>query len=289
MAGAVALRNRPTPPDSADPAEVRPRRSLAEIRAAGLVRHASEQVELGVERVLPVAAELRGLLPGGHLRRGTTVVVAPGVAVTPGVAVAPRVAVTSGSTSLLFTLLATASAAGSWCAAVGMPHLGLAAAAEAGVAVERFALVPHPGPEWTSVVAALLDGVDLVVVAAPPGAVSAQVAARLTARARQRGGVLIPVGAWPGTDLTLEVVGGAWQGLGNGRGRLRQRQVEVISYGRGAATRTRRARLWLPGPGPARAKASAKISGLAGVVQMPTTIPARDTHDPEIHQLGLAG
>lgn len=265
MAGAVALRNRPTPPDSADPAEVRPRRSLAEIRAAGLVRHASEQVELGVERVLPVAAELRGLLPGGHLRRGATVVVAP------------------RSTSLLFSLLAAASAAGSWCAAVGMPHLGLAAAAEAGVAVERFALVPHPGPEWTSVVAALLDGVDLVV-AMPPGAVSAQVAARLTARARQRGGVLIPVGTWPGADLTLEVVGGVWQGLGNGRGRLRERQVEVISYGRGAATRIRRARLWLPGR-------PATILGLgaASVVAMPTTIPARETHSPEIHELGLAG
>jgi hypothetical protein len=201
---------------------------LAAIRAAGLVRHASEPVGAdGIERSLPVVPELRPLIPGGHLRRGTTIAVAP------------------GSTSLLFALLAEASTAGSWCAAIGLPRLGLVAAAEAGIAVDRFALVPNPGPEWASVVAALLDGVD-IVVAATPGPTGAQVAARLTARARQRGSVLVPIGTWPGADLTLEVVGGTWHGLGQGRGRLRHREVEVVTCGRGAAARTRRARLWLP-------------------------------------------
>ena len=201
---------------------------LAEIRAAGLVRHASEHGDRdSVERSLPVAAGLRPLIPGGHLRRGSTVAVAP------------------GSTSLLLALLAEASAAGSWCAVVGLPHLGLVAAAEAGVAVNRLALVPNPGPEWASVTAALLDGVD-IVVAVPPGPVAPQVSARLTARARQRGGVLVPIGGWPGADLTLELVGGAWHGLGQGRGRLRRREVEVVAHGRGAATRARRAHLWLP-------------------------------------------
>ena len=222
--------------------------SIAEIRAAGLVRRASEHDHTTVERSLPVSAALRPLFPGGCLRRGSTVLIAgpSGVGVARGQGYA-----TPGATSLLFALLAEASAAGSWCAAVGLPTLGLVAAAEAGVAVERFALVPHPGPEWTGVVAALLDGVE-IVVAAVPGSVPARVAERLAARARQRGGVLVPIGRWPGADLTLEVVDGAWHGLGAGRGRLRAREARVAAYGRGAAARTRYADLWLPGGVPPR-------------------------------------
>lgn len=142
MADIVALRQRL----AAEPAPVR----LAEIRAAGLVRRASEHAEpAAVERGLPLAPALRPLFPGGALRRGSTVALAPSNA---------------GQTSLLFALLAAASAAGSWCAAVGLPDLGLVAAAEAGVVVDRLALVPRPGPEWPGVVAALLDGVDIVVL-----------------------------------------------------------------------------------------------------------------------------
>jgi hypothetical protein len=59
-----------------------------------------------------------------------------------------------------------------------------------GVALERLALVPGPGPDWPEVVAALLDGID-VVVAAPPVGVSPMLARRLAARARQRGTVLV--------------------------------------------------------------------------------------------------
>jgi hypothetical protein len=238
--------------------------AISAIRAAGLVRRASEHDHTAVERSLPVSAALRPLFPGGCLRRGSTVLIAgPSAYTTAGSArLTPRErpshgAREPGATSLLFALLAEASAAGSWCAAVGLPTLGLVAAAEAGVAVERFALVPHPGPEWTGVVAALLDGVE-IVVAAVPGSVPARVAERLAARARQRGAVLVPIGRWPGADLTLEVVDGAWHGLDHGRGRLRAREARVAAYGRGAAARTRYADLWLPGgvappdPRPAR-------------------------------------
>jgi hypothetical protein len=222
--------SRPTPVLSLVDREPRVSR-LAAIRAAGLVRHASERTEAGVEGSLPVGAVLRPLLPGGSLRRGSTVAVASG----------------NGSTSLLFAVLAEASAAGSWCAVVGMPHLGLVAAAEAGIVVDRLALVPYPGPEWVSVIGALIDGVDIVVTASPTG-VPAAVASRLAARVRHRGGVLVPVGQWPGADITLEVARGAWHGLDEGRGRLRRREVEVVAHGRGAATRARRVHLWLPGP-----------------------------------------
>ncbi len=213
---------------------------LDELRAAGLVRVANEPFGVGVDWTLPVAEALRPLFPSGGLRRGGTVALT-----TPGLS---QDAWATGSTSLLFALLAEASAAGSWCAVVGMPWMGLAAAAEAGLSIERLGLVPNPGPEWATVVAALLDGVDIVVTATP-GLVSASVTGRLAARARQRGGVLLPVGArWPGADLTLEVVAATWHGLGSGRGRLRRYEAEVLAYGRGAAARPRRAYLWLAGP-----------------------------------------
>ena len=202
---------------------------------AELVRAAGETAEPGVHRVLPVAPELSGLLPGRGLRRGSTVSVATGRSQPAG-----------GGTSLLLALLSEASRTGSWCAVVGVPALGAIAAAESGIALDRLALVPNPGPEWPTVVAALIDGVD-VVVAAVPGGVSPSIASRLVARARQRGCVLVPFGPWDGADVTLQVTEGRWEGLGPGRGRLRRREVTVLARGRGAAARPREATMWLPG------------------------------------------
>jgi hypothetical protein len=131
---------------------------------------------------------------------------------------------------------------------VGVPAFGAVAAADGGVALDRLALVPNPGPEWATVVAALIDGVDVVVLAVPgPGAVSGPVTARLAARARQRGSVLVPYGHWDGADLTLRVTRGRWEGLSDGRGRLRRREVTVVAQGRGAATQPREITIWMPG------------------------------------------
>ena len=202
---------------------------------AELVRAAGEVDTGGVHRMLPVVPELSTLLPGRGLRRGSTVAVAGGPSVAAG-----------GGTSLLLALLAEASRSGSWCAVVGVPSLGAIAAAESGVALDRLALVPDPGPDWPTVVAALIDGVDLVVMAVP-GGVSGSIASRLVARARQRGSVLVPFGDWTGADVTLRVVAGRWEGLGAGHGRLRRRQVTVLASGRGAAARPKEATMWMPG------------------------------------------
>jgi hypothetical protein len=202
---------------------------------AELIRPAGGADEFGVHRVLPVLPELSGLLPSRGLRRGSTVAVATG-----------RSAPGSGGTSLLLALLAAASRSGSWCAVVGVPALGVLAAAESGIVLERLALVPNPGPEWPTVVAALIDGVD-VVVTAVPGPVSASIASRLVARARQRGSVLMPFGRWDGADVTLQVMHGMWEGLGAGRGRLRRREVTITARGRGAAARPREITMWMPG------------------------------------------
>jgi hypothetical protein len=227
---------------------------LESLRAAGLVRRASERVDEGVERSLPVVAALRPLLPGGCLRRGSTVAIGSNASTA-------TANVTGGATSLLFAVLAEASAAGSWCAAVGLPRLGLVAAAEAGVMLQRLAVVPHPGPDWVDAVGALLDGFDLVAVATSAG-VAPQLAGRIAARARQRGAVLVAVGGWPGADVTLRVTGATWHGLGAGVGRLRRREVEVVGSGRGAAARSRLARVWLPGPSGAAAPMAPAVTPL---------------------------
>jgi hypothetical protein len=202
------------------------RERLAGPAAAALV---GPGTTLAGERLLPVVPALRPLLPGQGLRRGSTVAV-------------------NRSAALALALVAGASAAGSWVAAVGLPDLGVVAAAEAGIALERLALVPAPGARtWPAVVAALLDAVDVVLVRSPAGLPAGQ-ARRLAARARERGAVLVPLGPWPEpADLRLAVTASAWHGLGQGHGTLRARQVEVAVTGRGPASRERRTLLWLPG------------------------------------------
>jgi hypothetical protein len=198
----------------------------------------AQPVAMAGERLLPVLPPLAPLLPAGGLRRGSVVTV-------------------RGSTSLALGLLAGASAAGSWCAAVGLPALGLAAAAELGVVLERFPVVASPGVgsgpgSWAWVVAALLDAFD-VVLARPPSSGAGRVGAadgrRLTARVRERGAVLVVAGDWAEpAEVRLELASTAWEGLGQGHGRLCGRRVEVVAGGRGAAARERRVALWLPHP-----------------------------------------
>jgi len=182
-------------------------------------------------RVLPVAPPLAGLLSAGGLRRGSTVAV-------------------SGSTSLLLALLAEASAEGAWVGMVGRPELGLVAAAEAGIRLDRLALVPCPGADLLAVTSALLDGLDVVAVSgAERAGVRAADRQRLAARARQRGSVLLALGPWPGADVELSCTDVQWQGIGAGSGRLCARRARVELRGRGVAPGGRRSHLLLPALG----------------------------------------
>ncbi len=197
----------------------------------------STAVDLGRRAAppLPVLPALQRVLPDG-LRRGNTVSV-------------------SGSVSLLLALLGAASAAGAWCALVGLPTLSAEAAGEYGIELPRLAIVPQPGPSWTTAVGALLDAVDVVAARPPPRIVPGDVR-RLAARARNRDAVFVPFlsgdfgdAAWPGADVRLGVQGGQWEGIGAGHGRLRQRRLTVTAEGRGQAARARSATLWLPAAG----------------------------------------
>ena len=194
-----------------------------------MVSQPMEQVEpASAERQLPVAPPLKALLPSGGLDRGSTVVV-------------------SGSMSLTLALLAEASRAGSWVAVVGLPGVGVLAAHQLGLCLDRVVLVPAPGPDGPTVVAALLDGVDVVVVG-PEVALGPTDRRRLSARARERSSVLLPTTPWPGAQVVLTAESSRWQGLGRGWGRLSSRQLTVHRAGRGTAAITQRCEVALPAP-----------------------------------------
>jgi hypothetical protein len=111
-------------------------------------------------------------------------------------------------------------------------------------------VVAAPDPSgWSTVVATLVDAFDLVLVR-PPRRLRPADAARLAARTRERGAVVVQVGgpeALP-SDVRFTVTGVEWHGLGVGHGHLSARQVEVAVDGRRQASRPRRARLWLVDP-----------------------------------------
>jgi len=155
---------------------------------------------------LPVPDELLPLLPAG-LRRGITVQV-------------------DGSTSVLLALLSEASRAGSWAAVVGAPSIGLLAVAQAGIDLSRLVLVPAPGAQAAPALAALLDGMDIVVVGPEVSLLRAD-RRRLVARARERASVIVSLRPWEGAHMTLAAERTRWSGLGAGSGRLSSRELTV--------------------------------------------------------------
>jgi len=149
----------------------------------------------------------------------------------------------SGATSTVLGIAAAATALGEWAAMVdGSGSLGGLAAAAAGVDLARLAVVRDvPRDRWSTVVAALLDGVSVVVAELPRGLRLGD-ARRLVARTRERAGVLVALapeaGAWPAeASLRLDARGGAWSGLGAGDGVLAERVTTWELRGRGHAPR----------------------------------------------------
>jgi len=236
------------------PARERPER-LSEL--AGRFRPAS----LANEELLPTAAVFAELLGTPGLKRGSTIAVHGGRF--------------PGATALLLALLVGPSASGSWCAVVGAPELGLVAASELGVALDRLVLVPEPGERVAAVAAALLEGCDLVCLR-PSGPLAGSEARRLTARARERRAVLVVVsgsaaalapagapaapgmgagqagaskGVWNETpDVALTVIDGHFVGVEEGSGRITAHLVEVVAQRRRRAPEQVRRWLWLPRP-----------------------------------------
>jgi Mrp family chromosome partitioning ATPase len=195
------------------------------------VAQAARPLVLARDRSVALAGALADLVPRGAVVRGTVLRVAG----APG----------AGATTVAFELAAAFTTLGEWAAAVDLDAtLGPLAAAEAGVALERFAVVRRvPPARWATVVAALLDGVSLVLAEVPRG-VRLGDARRLEARVREREAVLVatePHGvAWPaGAAYVVHAAASRWEGLDAGAGVLAGRRLQVQVEGRGQAARPR--------------------------------------------------
>ncbi|MGC0144286.1 MULTISPECIES: hypothetical protein [unclassified Pseudactinotalea] len=161
---------------------------------------------------LAVPGALAPLLPGG-LRPG-------------------MIAQVHGSTTVLLAIAQSAAGAERWCVLVGMPDVGWAAAAAAGLDLSRVVAVPDPGPDAAAVLGALVDGFDVLLVGACPGLNPAG-RRSLTGRLRRRGAVLLTDQHWPGAHVALQVQPAVWSGVGHGHGLLTGREMVVHSLGRG--------------------------------------------------------
>lgn len=153
-----------------------------------------------------------------------------------------------GATSLALALVARASHE-SWTAIVGLPELGLRAADELGVALDRLVVVPDPGRRWVDVLAAVVDAFDIVIARPRLGTRDAR---KVAGRVRERDAVFVSIGGpssgMAGDDVSIEGTSVEWHGIGRGHGRLASRTVDVTVSGRRAAARGRSATLWLPDP-----------------------------------------
>jgi hypothetical protein len=175
------------------------------------------------DRAIVVDGALGASLPGGIVRRGTvTNVDGPGTA------------------AVTMSLLAAASGLGEWVAMIELAEApsdfaGLAAL-EAGVALERCAVVRRVERErWAVVVAALLEGMAMVVTPIPMHARISD-ARRLIARARERHAALVVTGGnWPAeTTLRIDAGSSRWHGLERGDGLLARRDLAIRVQGKGA-------------------------------------------------------
>ncbi len=201
----------------------------------------TSSITLAHDRYLPVDEALATLLPDPGLVRGR-IVGCGGAA----------------ATSLALALASRATTAGSWLAVVGMAPIGIEAAGELGVAVDRLVSIDadrsQPG-EWADRVAAAADGFELILTMPPVGPPSRaeRVIRKVRQRIQARGAVLLAVcpgggssRSGIGADVVLEATAGEWEGLGHGHGYLRRRRVVVRASGR-RVPRPVEHQLWLPG------------------------------------------
>jgi len=183
-----------------------------------------------VRAPLPIAPSFAPLFADGGLVRGRT------VACTGDAALSTALALSASATRL-----------GSWLAVIGVPQLGVGAAIEAGVAIERIVLAqpPRASREWVATVAALVEGFDVLIVA-PPAALSAHDARRLQTRVAARQSVLMvvhlpsPLAACApqvfGADLDVRADTVTWSGIEQGGSHITQRMVHVRVSGRRCAS-----------------------------------------------------
>jgi hypothetical protein len=199
---------------------------------------------LAREQTMPVSADLAELFAERALVRGRTLACTGPAA-----------------TSTAMALVSASVIAGSWLAVVDVPTFGLDAASEAGIPLERVVAVATDSPTsgWVEVMAAAVDGFDIVLSRQPSPSQSQSPSPsetamrRLSTRIRQRGAVVVLIDDRNGGDTGLQGVGlqgvglqcaelqcdgvvetsvVSWSGLGSGYGHLEQRTLDLSTSGR---------------------------------------------------------
>jgi hypothetical protein len=212
---------------------------LSDLAGRGLVTRAGSGTAAR-ERTLPLLPVFSALVPQAAVQRGSVVACTGAAAL-----------------SLALALAAGPSQEGAWVGVVGLPSLGLAAAVEAGVALERLVAVSEPvdaagaahpfsDTQWADLLAACIDGFDVLLLGPGAQQVRPGTARRLVARLQARGAVAITAGAPVfGADLRFECTSSTWMGLGDGYGVAQGRVAEVALSGR-RVPQTRHGEFWLP-------------------------------------------
>ncbi|MEO6654130.1 MAG: hypothetical protein ABIP17_15905 [Ilumatobacteraceae bacterium] len=185
------------------------------------------------DRCLPVDEAFTSMLPDAGLVRGRVVGCTGPAAI-----------------SLALSLGSRAATTGAWLAVVGVPMLGVEAACELGVPLERLVMVDTDArpATWAERIGAAADGFDLILTQPPPGA--DRVVRKVRQRLQARGVVLLAVGpTTPGIscDIEFSTTAVEWAGVGLGHGSLMGRRAMVRVGGRRMPRSVER-ELWLPGP-----------------------------------------
>jgi recA bacterial DNA recombination protein len=191
------------------------------------------------EDLVPLLLPLQQALGVDGLRRGNTVLIGGEEG--------------SGTTSLALALIAKATTDGMWCSIVGPPDLGMVAAVELGVDLERLVVVASPRTRAATAIGALVEGCDVVLLRLPL-AMSRTEMLRLGARARQRRVLVVLLSdprsravAWPeAPDITVQIRSSVFSGIESGSGRIAGRRVEIETVHRRSGGLRAPVALWLP-------------------------------------------
>ena len=191
------------------------------LRPSAVLRPAS-----GIERdALPLDPMVADML-GGGLVRGRSIVCTGDAAV-----------------ALSLRVVSRATQDGAWLAVVGVDGLGLSAAAEQGIALQRTVLVTPPAAvrEWANAVATAIDGFGVLLLQVPVG-ITVGEARKVVARVQARRAVVVLVdpARQPAVasafrpDVALHTSTVRWLGIGEGVGHVQAREVRVEVGGRRA-------------------------------------------------------
>ena len=221
------------------------RRKPADLQALHELQERLAPLTLARERTHPAPEALQPLFPFGGPPQGHTIGFDG-----------------PGSWSVGLALAGAALGEQGWMAVVGIEELGLPAAADHGVRLDRLLMIASPpSDQLAAVVATLIGTVDLVALA-PHRRPSHHQARRLAALCREQATTLLLFDGgrhWPlPLDLRLTTTVERWDGIGQGHGHLRQRLLTVTAVGRRASARSRQVSVLAPGPNGGLAPAPAQ-------------------------------